>query len=158
MPALVAALKNSGSSVLLSTAEAVLSDERHENMAQCVDQVINDEAVGGLGKGPLAIRNARLFAVKSEHRQLLEVARATYLENIQDLSTLLNSIKEEYQLPSLTLHYTNNGYVFQANREARNLQCDNSCCFISREQEFDAQQPMPRVWMNVVRPSSPSHV
>lgn len=119
LPAFVAALRNTGSSVLLSTAASVFADDRHEDMARCVDETINDDAVGGFGKGPLAARNARLFAVRSEHRRLLEVARATYLENVQDLNALLEGLKTQFELPSAALNYTSSGYMLQADREVR---------------------------------------
>lgn len=155
LPALVAALRSSGSSALLSTSKDVLLDERHQAMEQAISHTINDDAVGGFGKGPLAARNARLFAVKSEHRKLLEVARATYLENVQDLGSFVNGLKEHFELSSLALYYTNTGYMLQANREVFNEnEVQKVYLLIERlslEQEFDRQSPMPRVWMNVVR-------
>lgn len=122
LPALCAALRDRGAlPSLLSTARQVFKDERHEAMAILVDQTINDDAVGGLGKGPLAARNARLFAVKAERKRLLEVARATYLENVSDLNELLSSLKEQHQLPSLALHYSSSGYMLQADRQVSHV-------------------------------------
>lgn len=83
LPAIRTALAGARSTTLLTSIAQILSDDRHEAMANRIDATINDDAVGSMSKGPLASRNARVFAVKAGIKLLLGVARATWQENLQ---------------------------------------------------------------------------
>ncbi|KEI36747.1 uncharacterized protein L969DRAFT_97143 [Mixia osmundae IAM 14324] len=55
---------------------------------------INEDVVTSFqeGKGQLALRNVRVYAIRSERKLLLDVARVTYKENMQDLLDMANEM------------------------------------------------------------------
>lgn len=55
--------------------------------------------------------NTRVYAVKANYNRLLDVARETYRENIEDIYKLNTSMAEEHSLP-LTLVYKETGCGF----------------------------------------------
>lgn len=77
----------------------MLSDPQVQDIATLIDrgflllfranlpERINDEASLGTGKGTKRqmSKNSKLYAVKSNFNQLLDVARATHAENVADI-------------------------------------------------------------------------
>jgi DNA mismatch repair protein MSH4 len=108
-------------SELLSKIHAILMDERLEIIDQvvgfwpptlccaCADgrplpQLIADRLEEDTGqpdrkKTGLAQRNAKIWAVKASHSRLLDVARETYKENIQDIIELVQGYQSRSFAP-----------------------------------------------------------
>jgi len=57
---------------------------------------------------------------------LLEVARATYAEAINDLMQLTKDLSELHEYPSMTAIYTAHGFVFTIDREEWDLRPANN--------------------------------
>ncbi len=93
LPSVQAALEGSHSA-LLCTIEEFLAKDELPALAQRIASVINPDLQ--LERGFLAKRNARLYAVQSEHNPLLDVARQTYKENLEDTLQLAQRYKEEH--------------------------------------------------------------
>ncbi|KAF7297326.1 MutS 4 [Mycena indigotica] len=96
-------------SQLLQIIHEMLSDERLERIERLVCANLNED--GATKKGGIGAVNARVYAVKSNCNRLLDVARETYRENVQDIYALNTKLSEAHELP-LTLEYQVNGFVF----------------------------------------------
>ncbi|KAJ3551161.1 hypothetical protein NM688_g4876 [Phlebia brevispora] len=128
LPLLAKALEGSRSQ-LLTIIHEMISDERLERIDMLVSAALNDSAApqrGGLG----AI-NARVYAVKANYNRLLDVARETYKENVNDIFALCSALSAEHGLP-LTLVYQDGagGFVFSVKKS-------------------DVQDELPRGFLNV---------
>ncbi|CAG8611279.1 2676_t:CDS:10 [Ambispora gerdemannii] len=82
---------------LLVAIYRLLSDPRLESFEEIIDQVINEDAT--YQKGALGLRNQRCYAVKAGFNGLLDVARQTYKETINDIYELVNGYTEQYKVP-----------------------------------------------------------
>lgn len=62
-------------------------------------------------KTALSARTSRVFAIKAERKRLLDVARETYKENINDVDDLLKDLQMKYpeQLDDVELAYSASG-------------------------------------------------
>ena len=62
-------------------------------------------------KTALSARTSRVFAIKAERKRLLDVARETYKENINDVDELLKDLQSKYegQLEDVELAYSASG-------------------------------------------------
>ncbi|KAL0222991.1 hypothetical protein P9112_002381 [Eukaryota sp. TZLM1-RC] len=81
----------------------VLADPSLELIRDRIDEILDDEVF--LAKGSAA-KSVLAFAVKPGIDCLLDVARHTYSETIEDIQDLVNTIKQDYVLTSLKLHYS----------------------------------------------------
>ncbi|KAJ7222335.1 muts domain V-domain-containing protein [Mycena pura] len=108
LPALQRALHGSQSQLLIIIHE-MLSDERLAKIESLVCTFLNED--GAPAKGGIAAVNARVFAVKASCNRLLDVARETFKENVQDIFALNSKLAEMHELP-LTLVYQETGFVF----------------------------------------------
>ncbi|KAF7321085.1 MutS 4 [Mycena chlorophos] len=108
LPALQTALEGSRSQ-LLQIIHEMLSDERLGKIERLVCANLNED--GAPAKGGIAAVNARVYAVKANCNRLLDVARETYKENVQDIFALNTKLSETHELP-LTLMYREGGFVF----------------------------------------------
>lgn len=68
-------------------------------------------------QGGLGAVNARVYAVKANYNRLLDVARETYKENVNDIFALCSALSTEHSLP-LTLVYQDGagGFVFSVKK------------------------------------------
>ncbi|CAG8475627.1 9924_t:CDS:10 [Ambispora leptoticha] len=82
---------------LLVAIYRLLSDPRLESFEEIIDQVINEDAT--YQKGALGLRNQRCYAVKAGFNGLLDVARQTYKETINDIYEIVNGYTEQYKIP-----------------------------------------------------------
>ncbi|SPO41792.1 related to meiosis-specific MutS homolog [Pseudozyma flocculosa] len=87
-----AALEGSSSNLLVTIAEFLASDHL-DAVEQAIDATINEQIVHS--KGGLGSRNARV----AERSPLLDVARETYRENMNDITELSEKYRQEYNLP-----------------------------------------------------------
>ncbi|KAJ5068017.1 muts protein [Anaeramoeba ignava] len=81
-----------------------LSNPSIDNMLILINELIAEETVYSRNK--LQRQNQICFAIKSGINGLLDVARKTYSETIEDIYKLVELYKEEYQIPNLKLLYT----------------------------------------------------
>ncbi|KAJ7054753.1 muts domain V-domain-containing protein [Mycena amicta] len=108
LPALQTALEGSHSQ-LLQIIHEMLCDERLAKIERLVCANLNED--GAPAKGGIGAVNARVYAVKANCNRLLDVARETYKENVQDIFALNTKLTETHELP-LTLMYQETGFVF----------------------------------------------
>ncbi|KAF9583132.1 MutS protein msh4, partial [Lunasporangiospora selenospora] len=79
---------------LLCTIHRLLTDARLEKFADLIDGVVEQSVV--LEKTAVGLRNQRCFAVKAGCNGLLDVARQTYKETINDIFGDVNRYVDEY--------------------------------------------------------------
>lgn len=94
-------------SPLLRAIGSILSDVELTDILDILCDSLNDDI--GQGKGSLHSRNAKVYAVKSNCNPLLDVARKTYDENVEDIYALAKEIGERHGLP-LNLKLGGNGF------------------------------------------------
>lgn len=74
-----------------------------------------------LQRGALAARTSRVFALRSDKKKLLEVARETYKENLMDVDGLLKELQSTYPeiLDDVELSYSiGSGFCFTIAEES----------------------------------------
>ncbi|ORY84089.1 muts domain V-domain-containing protein, partial [Leucosporidium creatinivorum] len=117
LPALRSALHHPDSS-FLQVISKMLNDERAEEMLKRIGETVNEEALAGggagnRGKGALAGRNGRIYAVKAQKKLLLDVARETYKENLNDAFELCEEVRlQQGGLEGMSLQYLSGGGGF----------------------------------------------
>ncbi|GAA5887865.1 hypothetical protein JCM5296_001791 [Sporobolomyces johnsonii] len=127
LPAVRTALE-SAESTLLRQVTRVLEDDRLDEVRRVVEENVNRDLWAGQGAaeqgkkgkgGESAVisRHARLFAIKAEKKMLLDVARETYRENLNDAHELCDSLRGKHGL-DLSLQSTVSGtFLFQCAKE-----------------------------------------
>ncbi|GAA5943208.1 hypothetical protein JCM1841_002073 [Sporobolomyces salmonicolor] len=131
LPVLRMALESAESTILRQVTR-ILEDESLEVVRRVVEENVNrdlwagqDAALQGRkgrgggtgGESAVISRHARLFAIKAEKKLLLDVARETYRENLNDAHELCDSLREKHGL-DLSLKSTASGtFLFQCARE-----------------------------------------
>ncbi|KAF9990044.1 MutS protein msh4 [Mortierella antarctica] len=85
-----------GQNTLLRSTHKALTDPRLAKLSGLIDDVIEQNVV--LEKTAVGLRNQRCFAVKAGCNGLLDVARQTYKETINDIFELVNRYVEEYDV------------------------------------------------------------
>ncbi|GAA6042058.1 hypothetical protein JCM8097_004086 [Rhodosporidiobolus ruineniae] len=125
VPALRSAVEHADST-LLRQIERILQDERLEEIVEVVRRNVNQDIWGGEaaaggpgkkggggggggGKGGVFGRQAKLFAIKAERKRLLDVARETYRENLNDVYDLVEALKERHGLETLQVVQISSG-------------------------------------------------
>ncbi|KAI1315559.1 MutS protein msh4 [Mortierella claussenii] len=81
---------------LLRTMHRLLADPRFFKFMELINRVVEPSVV--LEKSALGLRNQRCFAVKAGCNGLLDVARQTYKETINDIFEAVNRYVEEYDV------------------------------------------------------------
>ncbi|KAG0097316.1 MutS protein msh4 [Podila epicladia] len=116
---------------LLESIYNRLSDPRLARFVELIDQSIESNTV--YEKKPVALRNQRCFAVKARENGLLDVARLTYKETIEDMFEVVNGYAEQYAINLKVQFNTNMGYHLSTTTDL-----------------LDGRQ-LPLVFVNVVR-------
>ncbi|KAF9359640.1 MutS protein msh4 [Mortierella sp. NVP85] len=98
---------------LLRTVHRLLTDQRLEQFSQQIDGVIEQNVV--LEKTAVGLRNQRCFAVKAGCNGLLDVARQTYKETINDIFEVVNHYVDEYSLNLKVQFSVSMGYYLSTN-------------------------------------------
>jgi DNA mismatch repair protein MSH4 len=97
LPNLHTSLSADLESDVLVQIKTVLSDENFPVMLEQVKGVIIDEA--RVAKGGAAMRLQRCFAVKTGLNGLLDVARRTYCELVDDIENRVRKLSEKHGMP-----------------------------------------------------------
>lgn len=84
---------------------------RYHEILEKVQEVINENAK--VQKGSASMKLQRCFAVKGGINGLLDVARRTYCELIDDMETMAKGMSEEYGFPLRVVFNASRGYHFQ---------------------------------------------
>lgn len=126
-------------SFLLKTIQNLLRDERLSKIEDLLARSLNEEA--GIAKvritdwsaedfslfflsfpfhqesSGIAAINNKVYAVRANFSRMLDVARATYKENVGDIHDLQRSITEEHNLPfALTYQKRGGGFWFSLSK------------------------------------------
>ncbi|XP_041446275.1 mutS protein homolog 4 [Xenopus laevis] len=117
-----------------------LEDSRFGIILEKIGAVINDET--RYTKGCLNTRTQKCYAVKENINELLDIARRTYAEIVDDIAGLISQLSEKYNLPLKTSFNTTRGFFIQMNIDAnmsttyqlpsefvKVTRIKNSCCF-----------------------------
>ncbi|XP_055959284.1 mutS protein homolog 4 [Patella vulgata] len=88
-----------------------LQDRRYKEMRTKISTVIHDDTK--YQKGSLNMRTQKCFAVKPHINGLLDVARRTYSEIIDDMAELIQQLGEENGLPLKMAYSTTRGFYVQ---------------------------------------------
>ncbi|XP_035824498.1 mutS protein homolog 4 [Aplysia californica] len=94
-----------------------LDDVRFKTILEKIGEVINDAT--HLEKGALQQHYQRCAAIKTKINGLLDVARRTYTELVDDLESLVQQCAENYQLPLRTAYSSLRGFYIQMSIETR---------------------------------------
>ncbi|KAI5480588.1 DNA mismatch repair protein MSH4 [Pseudohyphozyma bogoriensis] len=129
LPSLRTAIQSSECK-LLKTIHHILMNEQLDALYEEIGKTINADAVNGLQKGTLASKTIRIYAVRSERKMLLDVARETYKENVDDVMEMGESLAAETGI-EIKVVWSGNSFVFQ---------CDKA--------ELE-EKPLPRTFTNV---------
>ncbi|SCV71962.1 BQ2448_4656 [Microbotryum intermedium] len=110
LPGIRSALRHSESQ-LLKSIYSILSDPRADQMLDIISATLNDDAVGPQPGGALKVRNARIYAIKAEKKLLLDVARETYKEALNDAFERSEELKKQHGI-EMTLQYSSGNFVY----------------------------------------------
>ncbi|SGY24217.1 BQ5605_C019g09022 [Microbotryum silenes-dioicae] len=110
LPGIRSALRHSDST-LLKSIYSILSDPRAVEMLGTIAATLNDDAVGPQPGGALKVRNARIYAIKAEKKLLLDVARETYKEALNDAFERCEDLKKQHGI-DMTLQYSSGNFVY----------------------------------------------
>ncbi|POG68044.1 putative DNA mismatch repair protein MutS [Rhizophagus irregularis DAOM 181602=DAOM 197198] len=100
---------------LLDAIYSLLNDLRLEALEERINDVINEDIT--YVKSPLALRNQRCYAVRAGFNGLLDVARQTYKETVDDLNEMIDQYREQYQIPIKTQFSSTAGFYLSINIE-----------------------------------------
>ncbi|KAF9131365.1 MutS protein msh4 [Mortierella sp. 14UC] len=95
---------------LLVTIHRLLTDPRLEKFSENIDEVIEKNVV--LEKTAVGIRHQRCFAVKAGCNGLLDVARQTYKETVNDIMDATNRYVQEYGINLKVQFNVTMGYYY----------------------------------------------
>ncbi|KAF9356455.1 MutS protein msh4 [Mortierella sp. AD094] len=98
---------------LLKTIYQILTDPRLARFLDLIDNVIEQNVVQE--KTAVGLRNQRCFAVKAGCNGLLDVARQTYKETINDIFEVVNRYVEEFNISLKVQFNTTMGYYLSTN-------------------------------------------
>ncbi|CAK3852593.1 related to MSH4-meiosis-specific [Lecanosticta acicola] len=87
-------------SEMLQTIRLMCTSENTEPVEVIINNIINEDT--SYARAPLDLRNQRTYAVKSGLNGLLDVARQTYKESMEDALTHIEQMAEEHSLPLQT--------------------------------------------------------
>ncbi|KAK2193937.1 hypothetical protein NP493_4g02025 [Ridgeia piscesae] len=110
------ALKDSHSKLLCAYA-LVLEDPRFNVIMEKIHCVINEDTV--FQKGLLNMRTQKCFAVKPHINGLLDVARRTYTEIVDDIAEMVEQLRNEYSLPMTSAYNSTRGFHLQIHSHSK---------------------------------------
>ncbi|KAG8783449.1 MutS protein msh4 [Serendipita sp. 398] len=113
LPVVAHAASETQARLLRIIGELVL-DPRITEIRQVIERHLNDTSIGPKrgSVGALSTVTARVYAVKAEANPLLDVARASYKENVHDIFDLGKAVAEKYELPIELVYQQENGGSF----------------------------------------------
>jgi DNA mismatch repair protein MSH4 len=90
-----------------------LADSRFKAISEKIKAVIHDDT--RYQKGTLNMRTQKCFAIKPKINGLLDVARRTYTETVDDVSGLVVQLSEQHNLPLKSGYSSSRGFYIQLN-------------------------------------------
>ncbi|XP_046863669.1 mutS protein homolog 4-like [Xenia sp. Carnegie-2017] len=96
---------------LFKTYYEMLSDSRYTQVMEAIEKVIHEDT--HYQKGAMNMRTQKCFAIKPHINGLLDVARRTYTEIVDDALALVQQLGEEYDLPVKSAFNTTRGFHAQ---------------------------------------------
>ncbi|PVF95072.1 hypothetical protein CPB86DRAFT_764679 [Serendipita vermifera] len=123
-------------SELLKVIGKPVSDPRIAQIAETINDYFNDYSTGPKkgATGALATVTARVYAVRADCNPLLDVARASYKENIHDIFDLGKTTQERYEVPVELVYMQEGGGGFHFS--------------LSRSITEDADWEWPQEWID----------
>jgi DNA mismatch repair protein MSH4 len=107
----------SSQSRLLKTIKNIIQSEDLTALAARMETILENQenmgvstatqGTGSNNKTALSMRTRVAFAIRPGANGLLDVARQTLTENVEDIHALVNAYTDVWQLPNLKLEYTN---------------------------------------------------
>ncbi|XP_032231017.2 mutS protein homolog 4 [Nematostella vectensis] len=107
---LQSALKDTDTPLFKAYFES-LKDPRFTAIMEKIQSVIHDDT--RYQKGALNMRTQKCFAVKPHINGLLDVARRTYTETVDDITDLIKQLAEKYELPLKVGFNNTRGFFIQ---------------------------------------------
>ncbi|XP_061107602.1 mutS protein homolog 4 [Conger conger] len=111
---LKAVLKNCQTALLKAYYNS-LEDTRFDHILQQIKTVINDDV--SYMKGSLSMRTQKCYAVRPNVNEFLDIARRAYTEIVDDISGLVDQMRERFSLPLRTSFSTTRGFFIQLKLE-----------------------------------------
>ena len=102
---------------LLKACYTSLQDDRFEIIKKKIQAVIHDDTRHQ--KGSLNMRTQKCFAVKPNINGLLDVARRTYTETVDDIAELIKQLGSQYNLPLKTGYNSTRGFFVQMHSSSK---------------------------------------
>ncbi|XP_073245789.1 mutS protein homolog 4-like [Porites lutea] len=127
------ALKDTEAKLLKAYYES-LNDNRFATIMEKIQTVIHDDT--RYQKGTLNMRTQKCFAVKPHINGLLDVARRTYTEIVDDITEMIKQLGEKHNLPLKTGFNATRGFFIQLT--------------VNRDQDVDLSS-LPSEFLKVVK-------
>ncbi|CAH3162066.1 unnamed protein product [Porites lobata] len=119
---------------LLKAYDESLNDNRFATIMEKIQTVIHDDT--RYQKGTLNMRTQKCFAVKPHINGLLDVARRTYTEIVDDITEMIKQLGEKHNLPLKTGFNATRGFFIQLT--------------VNRDQDVDLSS-LPSEFLKVVK-------
>jgi DNA mismatch repair protein MSH4 len=129
------ALQDGENSLLVAYAQS-LDDPRYKLMVEEINTVLHPETCHQ--KGALNMRTQKCFAVKPQLNGLLDIARRTYTELVDDIASLVKQLAEQHQLPLKVAYNASRGFFIQMHTGGGSVTSDS----------------LPSIFMKVVKTRS----
>lgn len=97
-------------------------DEDLANILGSLSESLNEDLGSSSRGGRINKQNIRVYAVKAEVNPLLDVARATYNENVEDITRLFQDTAARHQLPIALKYKESGGFHFELKQEGQMTQ------------------------------------
>lgn len=123
LPSLHRSVQGSSAPLLKATLRFV-SSPRLESLSHDLQESLSDDLcvpnAPDRSFGATKRRNAQVFAIRRNHSPLLDVARATYKENLQDMYDMTQELVESLAVP-LQLRFTGEQFRLEVDMSERQL-------------------------------------
>jgi len=88
-------------------------------MQQIISGKLNDDATLSGSKGKQGVKSAKIFAIRRDFSPMLDVARKTHQENLNDIHHFQAEFSAEHGLDGLALEWHETGFLFILKGENR---------------------------------------
>ncbi|KAG8891086.1 MutS protein msh4 [Tulasnella sp. 332] len=126
LPTLMIALQGCRSRLLCLIAE-MISDERISKIDTLISNALNEEAIFAKGSKGLGTVNAKVYAVRANYDRLLDVARETYKENVDDIMDLEHSLTAEHGVTFTSVYQESGGFWFTIRKDELQGELPRGC-------------------------------
>ncbi|RHZ86046.1 hypothetical protein Glove_55g65 [Diversispora epigaea] len=103
---------------LLVAIRELLSDSRLITFEDLINEVINKDIT--YQKSSLGLRNQRCYAVKAGFNGLLDVARQTYKETVNDIYEIVENYNNQYEIPLKIQFSPSTGFYLSTSTDVLN--------------------------------------